>query len=153
VDGEIVSRKRLACFPLQQMYLIALAAGLQRLEKNHEGETLVVPGFEWAIRKKKEGQIKSLPLFEVRHEGLLRRFTQERLLQFSPKLRFRLLAIMFFLALEDLSGRRKLFSHPCQSLGNSSGFYLRHGAQWSVLSSKPSLSTTVPPWRNIISSP
>jgi hypothetical protein len=48
------------------MYLIALAAGLQRLEKNHEGETLVVPGLEWAIRKKKEGQIKSLPLFEVR---------------------------------------------------------------------------------------
>ena len=56
MDGGIVCRKRLACFPLQQMYLIALAAGLQRLEKNHEGETLVVPGLEWAIRKKKRGR-------------------------------------------------------------------------------------------------
>ena len=50
VDGGIVSRKRLACFPLQQMYLIALKAGLQRLEKNFEGEILVVPRLEWAIR-------------------------------------------------------------------------------------------------------
>ena len=110
-------------------------------------------GVEWAIRKKKEGQIKSLPHWKLGHEGLLRRFTQERLLQFSPKHRFRLLAAIFLLALEDLAGRRKLFSHPRQPWRNSFDFHLRRGAQWSVLSSKPSLSTTVPPWRNIISSP
>jgi len=56
---------------------------------------------------KKEGQIKLLPLFQVRS----RRFAQERLLQLSAELRFRLLAAIFFLALENLAGRRKLFSH------------------------------------------
>jgi hypothetical protein len=44
------------------MYLIALAAGLQRLEKNHEGETLVVPGLEWAIRKKRGADKVTAPL-------------------------------------------------------------------------------------------
>jgi len=42
-------------------------------------------------------------------------FTQKGLLQFSTQLRFRVLAASFFLALEDLSGRRKLLSHPRQS--------------------------------------
>ena len=57
VDGGIVSRKRLACFPLQQMYLSALPAGLQRLEKNHKGEILVVPGLN-GLSNKKEGPDK-----------------------------------------------------------------------------------------------
>jgi hypothetical protein len=38
------------------MYLIALAAGLQRLEKNHEDEILVVPVLEWVFRQKKRGR-------------------------------------------------------------------------------------------------
>jgi hypothetical protein len=62
---------------------------------------------------KKEGQIKLLPLLKLDHEGLLRGFAQERLLQFSAELHFRLFAIIFFLALEDFPGRRKLLSYPC----------------------------------------
>jgi hypothetical protein len=46
-------------------------------------------------------------------EAGLRRFMG--FLKFSRKLLFGALSVFLFLALEDSGGRRKLFSHPCQS--------------------------------------
>jgi hypothetical protein len=42
------------------------------LEKNHRGELLMLPGLK-GLRQKKEGQLKSLPLFEVSSRRIVRK--------------------------------------------------------------------------------
>ena len=62
-----------------------------------------------------------------------RRLSRPGLGQFSLQLFFGPLAALGLLALEDLAGGRKLFSHPGQSNGNSLPLTLiRCGGQWSV---------------------
>ena len=143
--GKISAESDLRVISLRQEYLIALPAGLQRRESPGEILRLSFKLSLEANSANKKGQTRVCPL---RSDGrnLLRRVVRERFLQFSVKFFLPGLAIIFLAASQDLDGRRKLFSDPRQSLGYSSDLlHQQRGAQWRVLSSKPSLSKTVPP--------
>jgi hypothetical protein len=71
------------------------------------------------------------------------RFQEEGFSQFATEFLFRLLATIFPLALEDFTGRRKLFPHPGESRRRSSGL-LRHNGQWRVLSAQLSSAKAEP---------
>src|SRR6266850_1109692 len=134
--GELSAESDLRVFSLQQVHLIALPTGLQRCEKNTKTGLLVYRCLIYLSYFEKKGQIRFLPLFEIRSA----RLTKVYLVDSCNSRRssaFDCLRLSFFLLLKIWPGGGSSFRTRASPWGIPLVFIF--DAAINVVSSLPSL--------------